>query len=178
MLCLALALSIAGCAEDGSDDRDDSIRDKAPDPSESFEAVEEALSDGRGDIPILGADGEVVEGFENTGLAALITEYVTLDLGEPEVEGDSAFVDAIVTAPDMEKVLREADMAAALAERLPELLKSAPERDFEVQLELRLLDGQWCLVASSELSNALSGGLVEMRAELLRQALEELKKGE
>ncbi len=195
LLCLALALSLAACSRggDGDDDEDGSGRgsrdegqEDIPDPGESMEEAARALSGGdSGEIAVLGVDGEAEEGFSTSGYASLIMSRVTVDTGRVEQDGESAFTDAKISAPDMEQVLWDAiegltpedDMEAALAQRLPELIDSAPLKEFEVRLELRYVDGQWCLVSSTELANAITGGLIDARAEVVRQALEGLEGG-
>lgn len=152
---------------------------------EALDAALSALVSGDSqNVPLLGLDGSPVTGFENEGLAQVISSRLQYEIKEVSAKGSKAAATVKITAPDTPGIIREVldgmgeyDEEAFIARMAEKLEGSAPSAVFTVEVELQRVDGIWCLVPSAELSNAMTGGLLQAYVDQVRQIQSELMGG-
>lgn len=201
LLALLLMLNLCGCRyirdilsdddrtsvsdrdDDGEDDDDDDRR-KAEDPEKVLKNTLKALTgDEEAGGYVLGADGTAVAP-SNTGIAKLLSTYVTFDVESFEEHDETAEATVTITAPDTPALLKAAmeEMDGTdeeeLTRCLEELLEDEPAMVTNtVEVQMVLADDTWCVVPDFALSNALTGGLTEAYIQLQQQIVNGLMEG-
>ena len=145
-------------------------------------AAMSALVSGGGEgIPMLSLDGSTVTGFENEGLARVISGKLTYEIGEVSAKGNAASASLKITAPDTPAILREAldgldeYSDEAFIEAMSARLGRAHDTvSFYIEVELQRVDGAWRLIPNAELTNAMTGGLLQMYEDTVRQIQNQL----
>lgn len=143
-----------------------------------------ALTVGEEDTPVfLGVDGEPVALHGNSGIAGKISASTTYEVVSVEGLGDSGTVvldittaDAVTLVYDAIEGMEKFDEEQFLA-NLERLLPDAKTKTFRVEVELRQVDGQWLVVMNAQLSNAITGGLLDEYNALQQKMLEGAAKG-
>ncbi len=143
-----------------------------------------ALTVGEVDKPVfLGVDGEPVSLSGHKGIAAKISAGTTYEVVSVEGEGKSGKAVLDITTADAVKLISSAiegmevfDQARFL-ENLENLLPNAPTKTFRVEVQLRQVDGQWLVVMNAQLSNAITGGLLDEYNSIQQNMLDGAMKG-
>lgn len=145
------------------------------------EAMSALVSGGGGDIPVLGLDGSTVTGFENEGLARIISGQLAYEIEEVSAKGNTASASLKITAPDAPAVLRETldELDEYSDEAFIEAMSARLGRghgtvSFDVEVELQRIDGVWHLIPNAELTNAMTGGLLQMYEDTVRMIQNQL----
>ena len=140
------------------------------------EAMSALVSGGAEDIPVLALDGSTVTGFENEGLARVISGQLTYEVGEVSAKGKTASASLKITAPDTPAILQEAlgeldeySDEAFIEAMSARLGRSHDTVSFDVELELKRIDGVWYIIPNAELTNAMTGGLLQMYEDTVQQ---------
>jgi hypothetical protein len=100
-----------------------------------------------------------------------------------EGEGKSAKAVLDITTADAVALINsaiegmEAFDQTAFLENLENLLPNAPTRTFRVEVQLRQVDGQWLVVMNAQLSNAVTGGLLDEYNAIRQEMLDSAMKG-
>lgn len=168
LLCIILLVvsigALAGCG------------DKKGAEAAVNEAMSALVSGGNENIPILTLDGSTVNGFENEGLARVISGQLTYEVGEVSAKGKTAHASLKITAPDTPAILRETlgELDEYSDEAFIEAMSARLGRghdtvSFDVELELKRIDGVWYLIPNAELTNAMTGGLLQMYGDTVEQ---------
>lgn len=153
---------------------------------EALERALLALTEGEGqDVPLLGADGTPVTGFENQGLAREICVQLSWEIKEVSEEDGEAEIVVEIAAPDMPSIVREVldgmeeyDQEL-FQERMKEALQDGPPSvSFTVELRMRYEDDTWYLIPDAQLGNAITGGLLRDYADQVQRIREDLGGGE
>lgn len=158
---LLVALSFSGCAS-------------TPAAKDTLQDTLTALVSGDGqNVSVLAPNGTPVTGIQSSGIAQIITGKVTFQIISVSEKGKTATATLSICAPDAVALMRQAlaDMDVYDAERFTANMSALLEGDiptvsYEVEVTMQYVDGQWCLVPNNELSNALSGGLLQEQARL------------
>lgn len=113
----------------------------------------------------------------NKRIAGLV-EYTVKDV---TINGESADARVKLIAPDVYHLITEiaSEMQENNVDQLLEQLddkldEDVPTKEYEVTVDLRLVNEHWYLVPSGELSNAFSGGIVEQYSMMGQNIMEEL----
>lgn len=192
-LCFLLALlfvfCLCGCESNlDTDDRDEDDDDEVVVTLTAEEALEEALQaltggESSGYAVILGADG-YPSVPQNTGIAQLLSSYVTFDIEDFSSKKDTATASIEISAPDAPQLLKQAvaqletvDADSLSAQLQPLLEQGPPMIDYVVEVQLVQVDKTWCVVPSFELSNALTGGLTQAYMDAQQNLLSQLLEG-
>lgn len=190
LLALILAFTLCGCESNLDKDRDDDDDDDRENTvtltaEETLEEALQALTGGEcgGYAVVLGADGKPAVPH-NSGVAQLLSSYVTFEVKEFSSRKDTAEAALTITAPDASVLLRQVSQSVeavdeeTLYAQVEALLKQSPAMlDFNVTVQLVLTEEGWCVVPSFELSNALTGGLTQTYMQLQQELLAQLQKG-
>ena len=143
-----------------------------------------ALTVGEVEEPVfLGVDGEPVSLSGHSGIAGKISANTTYEVVSVEGEGKSAKAVLDITTADAVALINsaiegmEAFDQTAFLENLENLLPNAPTKTFRVEVQLRQVDGQWLVVMNAQLSNAITGGLLDEYNTLQQKMLEGAGKG-
>ena len=196
LLALLLMLNLCGCryvkdilsdddwASVSDRDEDDDRKKKAEDPEEVLENTLKALTgDEEAGGWLLGAGGTPVAP-SNTGIAKLLSAYVTFDVESFEENDETAVATVTVTAPDAPALLKAAmeEVGGTDEEELTRCLEALLEDDpamvtNTVEVQLVLAEDTWCVVPDLALSNALTGGLTQAYMELQQQIYNGLMEG-
>ena len=106
-----------------------------------------------------------IQGSEITEKVANLVGYEILDISSEE---DTAKVKIKITAPDTYKMIE--DIAATMQEENTDMLlktlsvkldEEFPKKEFDVAVDLKLINEHWYLVPNGQLTNAFTGGLTE-----------------
>ncbi len=131
----------------------------------------------------LGVDGKPVSLAGNSGIAGKISAGTTYEVVSVEAEGKTGKAVLDITTTDAVALVYSAiegmevfDQAKFL-ENLENLIPDAPTRTFRVEVELRQADGQWLVVMNAQLSNAVTGGLLNEYNALQQELLGSIGKG-
>lgn len=182
LLILLVLLFCAGCIPN---EGTDNITGGAETPEEALEVAMSVLSGGESDRPVFqGANGSPVSSAGNTGLAAVISRQTSYEMKSVETADGTTTALLEITAPDMGKLVREAlegmegfDEEAFTA-ALEALLAGNPDtKTFTVTVELTEIQGCWCIIPNDELSNAVTGGLMEEYTTVRQTILDALAEG-
>ena len=184
LIALVLLLC-AGCARPIEDETRPTAAAGAETPREALEAAMEVLSGEENDLPVFqGADGSPVSVTVNTGLAGVISRQSSYEVKSVETENGTATASLEITVPDISKLVHQALQSMdgfdeeAFAAALEALLEQNTDtKTYEVTVELTEIQGCWCIVPNAELSNALTGGLLEEYAAVRQEILDALAKG-
>lgn len=113
---------------------------------------------------------------------ARLVEYTILDVS---VNGESAIANAQLIVPDVYFLIKEiaSEMQENNIDRLLEQLdgrldEDVPTKEYEIKVDLKLVNEHWYLVPSGELSNAFSGGIIEQYSMMGQNVVEDLLEGE
>ncbi len=131
----------------------------------------------------LGVDGEPVSLSGNSGIAGQISAVTTYEVVSVEGEGKSGKAVLDITTADAVALVYGAiegmdtfDQEQFLS-NLENMLPNAQTKTFRVEVELRQVDGQWLVVMNAQLSNAITGGLLDEYNTLQQKMLEAMAKG-
>lgn len=180
LIGLLLALSLlCGCGG-GSKSRPASKKQL----EKTVTAAMTALTVGEVEEPVfLGVDGEPVSLSGHSGIAGKISANTTYEVVSVEGEGKTGKAVLEITTADAVKLVYEAiegmesfDQTQFLT-NLENLLPDAPTKTFRVEVELRQVDGKWLVVMNAQLSNAITGGLLDEYNTLQQKMLEDAGKG-
>lgn len=157
---------------------------KPASPEEVLNIAMEAVTGNGTEEPVfLGADGTPVGVAAPKGIAAIISSKVSYSLVSMEVSDDIAIATIEIVAPDTLALVHESlsGMDSYDAELFLERMERLLEKEFEtvtntVQLEMCLIENQWCVVTNTEFSDAITGGLISRYAELQEAIKEALAK--
>ncbi len=181
-LTLLLLCSMAGC-ESGLDGTQAAVK------LEPREALEEALKGLTGQSSgefavLLGADGTPVVP-ENSGIAKLLSSYVTFEIQELSSGEDSATATVDITAPDAVALIQQligsvdvTDAEALYASMEALLQQEVPMVSSTVEIMLQKAEDSWCVVPDFALSNAITGGLTQAYQALQQAILDQLQGGD
>lgn len=147
-------------------------------------AAMDALTVGDVDKAVfLGVDGEPVSLSGNSGIAGKISALTTYEVVSVEGEGKSGKAVLDITTADAVTLVYSAiegmdtfDQGQFLS-NLETMLPEAPTKTFRVEVQLRQVDGQWLVVMDAQLSNAITGGLLDEYNTLQQKMLEAMAKG-
>lgn len=183
LLAALMALSLCGChAEETSRDRE---KKSSVSADKALEQSLDALTVGaeEGSAVMVGADGTLTTP-ENSGMAAILSQYVRYEVETVEEDGDTAVATVNITAPDSVTVLKQVmevsdDPASQeFQDQLTKVLENEPPMmDFSVEVQLQKTDEGWGIVPSFELSNALTGGLAAEYRNLYEQLMDGMLEG-
>ncbi len=156
----------------------------APSPSDALKADLEDAKSSPDEI----IEGIVSDGFGEEATQALIDKVLEFDyeLGEEKIDGDTATVELTITtyplgdvftnvltelfSSDMEELasMSEDELMAKMDETLMSEL-DAVEKSYKTDLTVTLNqeDGQWVAEESNELSNALTGGMLDFASSMM-----------
>ena len=147
-------------------------------------AAMDALTVGDVDKAVfLSVDGEPVPLSGHKGIAAKIAAVTTYEVVSVEGEGKSAKAVLDITSADAVALINsaiegmEAFDQTAFLENLENLLPNAPTKTFRVEVQLRQVDGQWLVVMNAQLSNAVTGGLLDEYNAIRQEMLDSAMKG-
>lgn len=119
----------------------------------------------------------------HSGIAGQISAGTTYEVVSVEGKGDSGkavlditTTDAVALVYDAIEGMETFDEAQFLA-NMEALLSDAQTKTFRVEVELRQVDGQWLVVMNAQLSNAITGGLLDEYNTLQQKMLENMAKG-
>ena len=119
-----------------------------------------------------------IQGGEITEKIATLVEYEILDISSEE---DTAKVKIEITAPDTYKMIE--DIAATMQEENTDMLlktlsikldEEFPKKEFDVAVDLKLINEHWYLVPNGQLTNAFTGGLIEQYFMMGQNTINEL----
>lgn len=119
-----------------------------------------------------------IQGGEITKKIANLVEYEILDISSEE---DTAKVKIKITAPDTYKMIE--DIAATMQEENTDMLlktlsikldEEFPKKEFDVAVDLKLINEHWYLVPNGQLTNAFTGGLIEQYFMMGQNTINEL----
>ncbi len=155
-------------------------------PEEVISIAMDAITGSGTTEPVfLGADGNPVGISAPKGIAAVISSKVSYTLISLEVSEDSALAVLEVLAPDTLALVRKAltDMESFDEELFLDRMEGLLEDKFEtvtntVEVELRLVEDQWCMVTNSDLSDAITGGLISRYVQLQQIIRDAFGKGD
>lgn len=167
-LVLALVLTLMGCGAKAE-------------MKEALDRFMTSLVSGGEDAGYIDSNGEVITGISNDGIAGELMQRVTYKvLGAKDAE-----VTLEISAPDAVFLVEQAvagmdtfDADRFLAEMEILLAGEMPMRAFTVNVQMQEVEERWYPVLSSELINALTGGMPEAYAAVQQQIIESLMKGE
>lgn len=131
----------------------------------------------------LGVDGEPVSLSGHKGIAAKICAGTTYEVVSVEGEGKSGKAVLDITTADAVALVygaiegMEVFDQARFLENLENLIPDAPTKTFRVEVELRQVDGQWLMVMNAQLSNAVTGGLLDEYNTIQQKLLDAAMKG-
>ena len=122
--------------------------------------------------------------FNDDEVAEKMNAAITYEVMDVQIDGTIATATIFVSAPDLSIILRDAvslllagdnDDVSELLSIVGAALNSEHEvfeNTFEVDLEL--LDDNWFLVPNSEFSNALSGNLIQLYAQMVEVMIHDM----
>ena len=147
-------------------------------------AAMDALTVGDVDKAVfLGVDGKPVSLSGNSGIAGKISALTTYEVVSVEGEGKSGKAVLDITTADAVTLVYSAiegmdtfDQGQFLS-NLETMLPEAKTKTFRVEVQLRQVDGQWLVVMDAQLSNAITGGLLDEYNTLQQKMLEAMAKG-
>ena len=125
--------------------------------------------------------------FNDDEIAEKMNAAITYEVMGVHIDGTIATATIFVSAPDLSIILRDAVslLLAGDSDDVNELLAIVSaalnlehevfENTFEVYLEL--LDGNWFLVPNAEFSNALSGNLIQLYAQMVEVMIQDMMGG-
>ena len=120
-------------------------------------------------------------GFEGEGIFKYVANKVTYKISTIENDKDKATVLIQFTTPDIEQFLSNIPVETEeelLEEKVKEHLESEfPMKEYEVTLELKQIEEHWYLIPNAELSNVMTGGMVEWYSEMGLRVIEKLMGG-
>lgn len=169
---LVSIFALTGCSGKPKGDRSDRRKPKLEKAETAAEQILESLMAGDEQIPVLAPDGTPASGGENEGLAQVITSMLEYEILSVTEEDDTATAAVRITAPDTPAILDDvlADMDVYDAEIFVERMEDALRTDsrtveFTVEVTLQGVDGIWYLVPDGQLTNAMTGGLLQVYAD-------------
>lgn len=181
---LLLVSALSGCKGEPEEDQSERREPKLEKAETAAEEILESLMAGEGEIPVLTPDGTPAESGANEGLAQVITSMLEYEILSVAEEDDMAAVTVRITAPDTPAILDEvlADMddydAQVFEERMEDALRTDSRKvEFTVEVTLQGQDGIWYLVPDGQLSNAMTGGLLQVYADQVQAIQDELTGG-
>jgi len=125
--------------------------------------------------------------FNDDEVAEKMNAAITYEVMDVQIDGTIATATIFVSAPDLSIILRDAVslLLAGDSDDVNELLAIVGaalnsehevfENTFEVDLEL--LDDNWFLVPNAEFSNALSGNLIQLYAQMVEVMIHDMMGG-
>ena len=175
LIGLLLALSLLWGCGGGSKSKPASKKDL----EKTVTAAMTALTVGEVEEPVfLGTDGEAVSLSGHSGIAGKIAAGTTFEVVSVEGKGKSGKAVLDITTADAVTLVYSAiegmetfDQAQFLT-NLEKLLPDAPVKTFRVEVELQQVDGRWLVVMNAQLSNAITGGLLDEYNTLQQKLLE------
>lgn len=175
LIGLLLALSLLWGCGGGSKSKPASKKDL----EKTVTAAMTALTVGEVEEPMfLGTDGEAVSLSGHSGIAGKIAAGTTFEVVSVEGKGKSGKAVLDITTADAVTLVYSAiegmetfDQAQFLT-NLEKLLPDAPVKTFRVEVELQQVDGRWLVVMNAQLSNAITGGLLDEYNTLQQKLLE------
>lgn len=149
------------------------------DLEKTVSAAMAALTVGDVDEPVfLGVDGTAVSLSGHSGIAGKISAVTTYQVVSVEAEGKTGKAVLDITAADAVALVYGAiegmetfDQARFLT-NLENMIPHAPTKTFRVEVQLQQVDGQWLIVMNAQLSNAITGGLLDEYNALQQKLLE------
>lgn len=153
---------------------------------EKINLVLDAWIDGEetDEVSVLTEDGEIIPLTGSEGLGEEMLDEIEYSVLSVKKNGDGVTARLKITAPDvsvmLDQVLEQMDTfeESAFISAMMNLLESDryPVRDFEVDVDMQNLSGQWVVVSNPEFTNAMTGGLQEVyeaNEKMLQDALKE-----
>lgn len=133
------------------------------------ERILKSLVAGDEQVPVLAPDGTPADGGANEGLAQVITGMLEYEILSVTEDDDTATATVRITAPDTPAILDDvlADMDVydmeVFVDRMEDALRTNSKTvEFTVEVTLRGVDGVWYLVPDGQLTNAMTGGLLQV----------------
>lgn len=117
----------------------------------------------------------------NHEISKKIASLVSFSVLSIDTKEDTAQAHVSFTVPDVYRQITE--IAAMMQENNTEILlealvdkldKNNETKDFDVIVDLKLVDGHWYLIPSGELANAFSGGIIEQYSTMGERVIEHL----
>lgn len=104
-------------------------------------------------------------------IAEKMANKISYKISKTTLTENNATAEVVFTTPDMYTIItdtsKNTDNVDDLIENVSDKLDgNYPEKDFNVLLDLKLVNEHWYIVPNDELSNALSGGLITYYSEL------------
>ncbi len=169
MLVSMVALSGCSCGPEDQSNRREPKLEKA---ETAMERILESLMAGDEQIPVLAPDGMPADGGANEGLAQVITSMLEYEILSVTEEDDTATSTMRITAPDtpaiLDDVLADIDVydVEVFVSRMEDALRTDSRTvEFTVEVTLQGVDGIWYLVPDGQLTNAMTGGLLQVYAD-------------
>lgn len=175
--CVVLALLLCGCTP---------YSELVPEtPQDLMEVMEYVLAGGESHQPlIMGSEGTPVYLATPTGLAGVISSKVQLEVASVTESGETATAVLNITAPDAVALVHQAIEGmqtydeAVFTENMEKLLgEEYATKVFTVEVELRKVNGTWCMVTNEAFSDAITGGLVSSYTEIQQTIFDAFVKG-
>lgn len=156
------------------------------DAEQTLELAMDGLVSGGTEEPVLlGVDGKPAPIRPATGIAGLISAKLQYEIVSVETEGESGVATLRITAPDTLSLVTQAVAGmesydeALLTERMQQLLAGEfATLEYSVEVELVLLEQNWCIISNSEFSDAITGGMISHYVQLQTVIMEALAGGE
>lgn len=183
---LLVLLFCAGCSQPADETQETGpTMVGAETPEEALEIAMSVLAGEESDLPVFqGANGMPVSAASNSGLAGVISQQTSYEVKSVTTEKGTTTARMEITAPDMSKLVHKAlegmdgfDAEAFTAALEGLLEENTDQKTFTVQVELTEIQGCWCVIPNAELSNAVTGGLMEEYAVVRQDILDALVKG-
>lgn len=177
IVCVVLALLLVGCTP---------YSELVPEtPQDLLDIVEYVLAGGESYQPlIMGTEGTPVYLSTPTGLAGVISSKVQMEAVSVTESGETAKAVLNITAPDAVALVHQAiegmetyDEAVFTGNMGTLLGKEHATKVFTVEVELRKVDGAWCMVTNEAFSDAITGGLMSSYNEVQQAIFDAFVKG-
>lgn len=121
---------------------------------------------------------------ENNDMAEKIASLVTFEIVDTSEDSDTATAKIKLTSPDVYQMIVEiaSELQEDNVETLLDMLDDNLDgdyavREYEIAVDLKLINEHWYLIPNGELANAFSGGIVEqysmMGQDIINKLIEE-----
>lgn len=177
-------VALSGCSGKPEEDKSNRREPKLEKAETAMEQILESLMAGDEQIPVLAPDGTPADGGANEGLAQVITSMLEYEILSVTEEDDTATSTVRITAPDTPAILDDvlADIddydVEVFVSRMEDALRTDSRTvEFTVEVTLQGVDGVWYLVPDGQLTNAMTGGLLQVYADQVQSIQDGLMGG-
>lgn len=181
---LVSLVALSGCSGKPEEDKSNRREPKLEKAETAMEQILESLMAGDEQIPVLAPDGTPADGGANEGLAQVITSMLEYEILSVTEEDDTATSTVRITAPDTPAILDDvlADIddydVEVFVSRMEDALRTDSRTvEFTVEVTLQGVDGVWYLVPDGQLTNAMTGGLLQVYADQVQSIQDGLMGG-